>query len=214
MKGPKDRPWWSKCEIEYLHSLIGDYPTQLIIKRYLHWASMMNLPKRSSYAIEQKLRKLKISRIPVGIYITSGTLVKLLGVSYTTVDRWVQSGHLAPHLIESGDPRVRGIRPPRRLFLRSDMIQMALDHPRLLSGTPQENLFLLLEDAALAADIAQRFPKRIGRDPVPVICVETGQRYGSIAAAARAVYVTKNCLAEAVKTGRRANGYHWRRAVT
>lgn len=213
-KGTANRPWWSQRETEYLHSLVGDFPTPLIVRQYTRWAVKQGLPARSPYAIEQKLCKLGVSRIPVGRYITAGTLVKLLDISYTTVDRWVERGHLPAYVFASGDPRVHGVRPPRRVFKRSDVVQLAIDSPRLFAGTPRDQLFLLLENADLADNLAAQYPRRFGRDATPVECVETGQEYPSITAAAKAVYVTKNCLGEAMKRGSRAGGYHWRMVVS
>lgn len=203
---------WSRVETDRLLELLGDVPMHILTARYRQWASRMGHPERSPKAIEQRIRRLKGRRTPVGTYITSGTIVGLLGISYTTLDRWVERGFLAAERSPTYDRRAKRVRPPRRLFLRASVVQMALDYPERLAGTSRENLYMLLEDEQLADSISKKYPHRKGRDPVPVVCIETGQKYPSIAAAARANYVTRNCLYESIHRGTRANRRHWRYA--
>ena len=47
---------------------------------------------------------------------------------------------------------------------------------------------------------------------IPVVCVETGEVFPSGKAAAEFVGVTRGVVANAVKNGYKAGGYHWRRA--
>lgn len=49
--------------------------------------------------------------------------------------------------------------------------------------------------------------------PKPVLCVETGQTYPSIKAAARAAYVTKAVMQRAIRNGWAANSLHWQFAT-
>lgn len=46
----------------------------------------------------------------------------------------------------------------------------------------------------------------------PVVCIETGEEYPSIYAAAKANYVNKKGMLRAVTQGRMANGRHFRLA--
>lgn len=54
-----------------------------------------------------------------------------------------------------------------------------------------------------------RFSKR-GRPGNPVVCVETGTRYPSGAAAAASCDIAKSSISRAATKGFAAGGYHWR----
>lgn len=43
----------------------------------------------------------------------------------------------------------------------------------------------------------------------PVRCIETGQVYPSAAAAARSLYLSRNCIYQAINKSYRAGGYRW-----
>ena len=49
------------------------------------------------------------------------------------------------------------------------------------------------------------------RGRVAVLCVETGERFGSITSAARAMGVTEASVYQAARKGCRCRGYHWQR---
>jgi hypothetical protein len=194
-------PRWTKAERDYLWSLAGDYPLEILFNRYRRWAARHGHPRRTDIAISQKLRRHHISIYPIGEYITTGTLCKLLNLTTTTIDRWVYSGALQPIRLQAN---------ARRHYKRADVVELARKQPKLFAGTSQENLLLLLEDPELAQRISIQYPTRYTRDARPVVCVETGRTYPSSAAAARTVYVTRECLWEAAKKGTAAGGYHWR----
>jgi hypothetical protein len=68
----------------------------------------------------------------------------------------------------------------------------------------------LLDSERLAAKIAaMELPRLVQR--VAVECVETGQRYPSISAAAKAAYVANSRMRTVVIEGTTANGRHYRR---
>jgi transposase len=202
------RKRWTPDEHAALMEMVGDYPLDILIKKYQMWANKHDYPSRSPFAIHQRLRRQRVSVIPIGHYLTSGTLAKLLGVSYTTIDRWVARGLLVPSLQQTSSDSEH---PKRRVYIRRRIIELARSHPWLFGGTPRDNLFLLLESQRLVDSILEHYPTRFGRDRVKMLCVETGIRYESATAAARAVYVTKNCLTEAARNGTRAGGFHWKR---
>lgn len=51
---------------------------------------------------------------------------------------------------------------------------------------------------------------REGKGPKPVVCVETGRRYSSIAAAARGVGRSNAVIPAAIRRGGTCAGYHWK----
>lgn len=202
------RYWWTKEELDYLQSLVGDYPTSLAIEYFQQWASSRGYPSRSRASIRYKLQADFGSSIPIGIYITTATIRELVGVTYTTIDRWVELGFLKPHFHPS--PLSTGERTPRRHFLRSDLVKLARKMPHLFAGASRQNLFLLLENEDLADQIHERFPYRRGRDPKPVVCVETGKKYRSMTEAGNAVFCHRSNIHNAVVKGHKASGLHWR----
>lgn len=48
--------------------------------------------------------------------------------------------------------------------------------------------------------------------PMPVLCVETGEKFLSQSLAAEAKGVTQGAISAAVRSGRKSAGYHWHRA--
>ena len=69
----------------------------------------------------------------------------------------------------------------------------------------------LLDSEPLAAEIAaMELPRP--RQCVAVQCIETGRRYASIKAAARAAFVTPQRMAVVLARGSTANGRRYRRA--
>lgn len=203
---------WSSEETNYLEMLLGDYPFGLIVKYYQKWATENGWPARSRTSISDKIARIGKSKIPVGEYITSGTLKSLLNVGSKTIGRWT-SDFLPAESYTGDDSRITGEKPGKRYFKRKEIVKLARCRPELFAGTSKDNLFLLLEDEELAEQISQKYPRRIGRDPRPVVCVETGKRYSSVTEAAKEVYVTKNAIFNAMRKNRTAAGYHWRSAV-
>ena len=198
---------WTATEINQLLSLAGDYPTALLVTYYQQWATANNLPARTAVAIDRRLRLLGADREPIGVWIQTGTLTSLLGVSYTTVDRWVRRGYIRAHQFPCLE--YRGIHPPVRYFKRSEVRAFAKRQPEFFAGVSRQNLFLLLEDERLADDIASRFPSRTGKDKVRVRCVETGRVFESCAAAAKVYRLSRNGIWLAAKKGHRAANYRW-----
>lgn len=206
----KQRYWWSKQELDYLESLIGDYPASLAIDYFQAWAAKRRYPARSRSTIRFKIQASFGSSLPVGIFITTATLRELIGVTNTTIDRWVRLGYLKPHFHPA--PTSTGEKSPRRHYKRQDVVTLARDMPELFAGATRTNLFLLLEDGELADQIARDFPIREGRDPRPVVCIETGRRYRSMTEAARHLRCHRSNIHNAIVKGHAASGLHWRLA--
>lgn len=57
---------------------------------------------------------------------------------------------------------------------------------------------------------ANCFRGRPGRPGRAVVCVETGARYTSVAAAAASCDVARCCISRAATKGLSSGGYHWR----
>jgi hypothetical protein len=68
-------------------------------------------------------------------------------------------------------------------------------------------------EAARRAAIADRASRKNWHVIKAVVCVETGERYPSIKAAAEAVGRYRTALANALREGGRCAGFHWRYAT-
>lgn len=198
---------WTPAEINHLLSLVGDYPTALIVHHYQVWSALRGFPQRSDVAIDRRLRLEGVDREPIGVWIQTGTLTGLLGVSYTTVDRWVHRGYIRAHKFPCAE--YRGIHSPVRYFKREDVRAFARRQPECFAGVTRQNLFLLLEDARMADDISTRFPTRAGKDRRRVRCVETGRVYPSCTLAAKAHNSTRHSIWQAASRGCRAARFRW-----
>lgn len=198
---------WTPAELNQLLSLVGDYPTVLIVARYRAWAKRRGYPERSAVAIDRRIRMGNASREPVGVWIQTGTLTQLLGVSYTTVDRWVRRGYVCAHKFPCAD--YRGLHTPTRYFKRTVIRELAKRQPELFAGVSRQNLYLLLEDERLADDISTQFPSRPGKDRRRVRCVETGRIYASCSEAARLHGSTRHGVWQAAYRGCRASRFRW-----
>ena len=98
-----------------------------------------------------------------------------------------------------------------KYFMREWIREFAKKRPDLFAGFPESALFQILESEKMAMDLARRErPQWV--TPKPVVCVETGQKYPTIRAAARAAFVTNERMSKVIRKGGTANGMHWRAA--
>eukprot|EP00808_Paulinella_micropora_P032264 g11019.t1 len=52
----------------------------------------------------------------------------------------------------------------------------------------------------------------MARPGVPILCVETGEVYPTIYAAAGSIKVTPEAIHQALRKGYKSGGFHWKRA--
>jgi hypothetical protein len=191
------RPWTVE-DIEMLSSLAGDIPWPLVPGRFNN-----SRPRRTATALRRKAEELGLLRRCVGQYITSGALRALMGVSYERARRWILSGQLPARRWGQGRAFPYWIH-------RRDLRAFARERPELFGGLSEGQLVELLDSEPLAAEIAaMELPRP--RQCVAVQCIETGRRYASIKAAARAAYVTPQRMAVVLAHGTTANGRRYRR---
>jgi hypothetical protein len=190
---------WTVEDIEMLSSLAGDIPWPLVPGRFNN-----SRPRRTATALRRKADELGLLRRCTGAYLTSGALRAMLGVSYEQARRWILSGQLPARRWGEGQAYPYWIR-------RQDLRAFARERPELFGGLSEGQLVELLDSERLAAEIvAMELPRP--RQCVAVECVETGRRYRSIKAAARAAYVTPQRMAVVLAQGSTANGRRYRRA--
>lgn len=195
---PRKPPNWSAAELEALEDIATNQPSDLLTRRYNHWAAQNGYVQRTEHALRTKCSRRGIVCRPVGEWVSAGFVRDVLGIGNDTPQRWTERQWVTAHR----DPR------GRRTFRRTDLIRMAKERPAAFGGINPDRLFLLLEDRRLCNHIAKRFPRR-AMDPRPVRAIETGWHYPSVRAAAARVYITRQAIQEAIRTGGTAAGYHW-----
>ena len=189
---------WTIEDVEMLSSLAGDLPWPMVPGVFNNCR-----PHRTAIALRRKADDLGLLRRCVGQYITSGALRSLMGVSYEQARRWILSGSLPARRWGKGRAFPYWIH-------RRDLRAFAAANPALFGGLSEGQLVELLDSETLAAQIAtMELPRP--RQPVAVECLDTGRRYASINAAAKAAYVTPQRMAVVLASGGTANGRRYRR---
>ena len=191
---------WTIEDVEMLSSLAGDLPWPMVPGVFNNCR-----PHRTAIALRRKADDLGLLRRCVGQYITSGALRSLMGVSYEQVRRWI----LDPSMQLPARRWGKGRAFPYWIH-RRDLRAFAAANPALFGGLSEGQLVELLDSEPLAAQIAaMELPRPY--QPVAVECLDTGRRYASINAAARAAYVTPQRMAVVMASGGTANGRRYRR---
>jgi hypothetical protein len=195
------KPFWGPKEIEILDSLAGDMPLHMLITTYQNTAAQYKLPKRNPYAIYQKLKHLKIKWRSTGEWITPNEVAIMMGVDWKTVKRLIDNKKLTvKRFIDA---------PHTQCYVsRTDLRKLARKHPEIFGGMAEVDLVQLLDSEHCAAKIAaMALPKR--KQKKRVICIETGEVFESISAAARAAFVVRQGIQRAITHGGAANGRHY-----
>lgn len=193
----KSEPWTPQ-QSSLLQTVVGEYPWPMLPGRYNRQARVHGWPVRTPMALRRQCERLHLSRRAVGEWVTAGFIRALLGISYEAVKRWVRYGWLPAFECKS-------IYYVRRFELR----RLAHMKPHLFGGQDRSTLVQLFDSERLADQIvAMELPRP--RQCKPVICIETGKRYESIGAAARAAYVAASRLQRVIGTHKTAAGFTWR----
>ena len=193
--------YWSPAELMQLESMAGDMPASLLTRSYRIWASLNGYPRRSKAAIESAVCRNGMSLEATGRWVTLGNIYRTLGIPADGPQRWVDTGLLLSRHQSAG-------RRPVQYVRRDDLLAFARQHPDRLGGIPVERLALLLEDEELAEAIAAAHPRRPWHRKA-VRCVETGKTFPTTRAAAAAIWVRRQAITYALRTGGTAGGFHW-----
>lgn len=184
-----------------MEGLAGNIPFPLIPATYNQWATREGYPRRSANAIHQRARRQRLTTRVFGDWLTTGVIAETLGVDASMPRRWIRSDGLPARQLHHGAWRPWYVR-------RSDLVALARRRPELFGGIERGRLVQLLENERLADVIAAAHPRR-SNTPRRVRCVELGREFASIRDAARAVFVSRQLIQIAIRTGARAAGYHW-----
>jgi excisionase family DNA binding protein len=189
---------WSTEEVQALEQIAIDQPPDRVYATFCRWAALHGYPPRSAWSIRGRLSRSRVTIKAEGDWVGMRYVCEVLGISYDTPHKWTERHGIPCHRNGRG----------ARFFRRADLRQAAMERPQMFGGIAADRLFTLLEDRALVDDIAARFPRRAA-DPRPVRAVETGWRYPSVRAAAERVYVRRQAIQFAIRSGGTAAGYHW-----
>jgi hypothetical protein len=204
LQGERKFSHWAPAEVEQLLKLAGEMPLDSLVLRHRRWAAKHGYPVRTHNGIVNQLAIRGISAKPEGDWITISAVARITGRSSTTIADWIRIGGLT----------VGGSGPGNRCILRKELRRLAWEKPQLFAGMSQSQLLHLLELDELAEAIARDYPNRhpCAHHGYPVIVVELGRRFPTMAAAARACHMERHAVARAVREGRGAGGFTFRRA--
>jgi hypothetical protein len=193
---------WSAAETEQLTSLASDYPWDLVVRHYTHWASCNGYPARSRSSMQNRLRRLGYTIACVGQYVSTSTIQELASISDTTISRWCRQGS------------IRCFRQGKKIYIsRESLKNLARKRPECFAGQPYSKLYQLLESKELAEHLSSLPIVQKPGTRCPVRCIETGFTYRCAMEAGKAHWCTRSAIHWAVKTGNRAAGYHWERVA-
>lgn len=209
---------WSNAEDQQLISMVGSLPFQILCSGYNAWARSEGHPQRTRNAIGKRIKVLNAgSLIPVGDYLTTGSICLMLQCSDMVVHRWVKKGFIEAYTFKGSHyEQGRSNTTDRRTFYfrRKEIVQLARDMPHLFAGCTKQNLFLLLEDEELSESIAENHPRRNGA-PRPIKNLDTGHTFPSAKKAAdwankfSPFRTDRTGVAQAARAGCRAANYRW-----
>jgi hypothetical protein len=191
---------WTPAEIELLAGLAGEVPTRELRRRYNNVASRMGFPARSDSAIKSKASRLGYSTTASGKYVAAGELARSLGVPLDTVRHWIRAGFIASRQYRKGSGH--------HYVKRKAVVELARQRPQLFGGLDRTALMCVLEDEQLVELIASSYDRRPSARRA-VRCVETGQQFDSTRDAARAMWVRRQAITFAIRTGGTCAGWHW-----
>jgi len=198
---------WSPQEDATLSDLCGDIPWHLVPERYNSWAAAHEFPHRSAASLSSRQQALGLERQPIGEWVTTGLVCRILDISPNRIRAWLQS---FPSILRPARP---GRCPRSRIYIRRDRLRsLARLHPEQFAGCRADDLFMLLEDRDLADEIAADHPNPPAglagyrRPSRPVRCLDTNEIFPSAVAAAAAVGRSHGYLCQAIRSGWRCAG--------
>lgn len=186
---------WLPEEAAYLEQLVGDLPWPEVLRRFRVQRTRRGWPERSDHAVALRARRCGLKmRARLGEHTTPYGAGELLGCSGERVAAWLKK----PELLAILTPRMEG---NRRYISREAWRRLARQRPEVLGGFGADALFLLLEDRALADDVAGRY--QVSRGDFRVRCVETGRIWPNASAVAREFHLTPGAVSLAIRQRRR-----------
>jgi hypothetical protein len=191
---------WSQEEEDFLSLFCGDLPWPMVVQQVKRVGAIKGWPPRTTEAIKWRARVLGLSISCHGQWVRRETLAREMKTDYKQIMRLINGDRLKAKTINGAI-----------WISRAAVRNLAQREPQAFAGLSEAELFQVLDSEKLAEELAEM---KLKRPPLcrPVVCIETGWWYPSTEAAARAVYVCRTTMRQAIRTGGMANGRHWRYA--
>jgi hypothetical protein len=196
---------WQPEEIEFVRELAGEVPMNVLTHQFNSWAEDRGRPIRSRGAIQRQIWKRcgNISSIPEGEWLTTHDIGRAVDRCQEAVLRWAKLGHIhRQHVRKEGYGW---------FISRRGLRQIARSRPQLFQHLNRERLYSLLEDLEVVEHVLTADCRKLRRF-APVRCIETGETYRSIRAAANSLGCRPNTVAMALKRRGTAKGFRFEEA--
>lgn len=188
-------PWEKDADI-WLELKAGTLPMPLLLAAFHRAQRRQGWHPRTDYAIENRMRTLNLSRTCTENNIAKRELARVLGMNSMRPNGWIRRGLPC---------RVIGSR--RHCIRVRDLRQWLLENPHEAYNVDMFGLETMIgADAARSIAAAEHQRRGFRR---AVVCLDTGRRFDSLGAAARAYGVTHGAISKAIANGGRSAGYRW-----
>ncbi len=187
-------PRWGKKETDHLETILYQYSLSEIVINMQMWQKKLNLPLRSTQAIRQKCYKLGRTSGLQEDNLSKAQLATMLDIPAHRVTSWINRYGLFC---------TQRYRNREVSIAIKDFKYWAANNLEYLHSIESFRLHYFLSDK-----LVQTIPRAT---PFyrPVKCINNGQTFDTIAAAARAIGVHKVTLARAVENNWQCKGYRW-----
>ncbi len=179
-------PTWKLEENNLLEELCGVYPFPVIVRKVQSFQRCQGWAVRSECAIETQIKRLHLSVRRTLDNMNGQEMADALGVPYFRLRNWVKRSGCPFHKIGS-----------RAYIPLKEFRAWAMNHAHLVSDLNPENLLWVLQDQALVEQVCSTPPVQRGKK-CPVMRLDTEERFPTIAAAARSIYVEPAALRQAL----------------
>jgi hypothetical protein len=186
-------PRWLPEEVRYLDSILYQYPVPELVIKLQVWQKNRKTHVRSADAIRRKCYLLGRDRELQEDRLSKSQLAKMLNVSRERVTLWIVHGL----------PYTQRYRNREVSIAIKDFESWARENLNYLHSIESFRLQYLLPGELVSA-IPQKSPFRRA-----VRCVDNGQTFDTIAAAAKAIGTHKVTLTRAIAANRPCKGYRW-----
>ncbi len=195
---------WHPREIEILKDIAESMPSHQLVRAFNCAACGCGFTKRTTFSVWSKMKDLGLSLNSKYCVYTTTTVAETLGISVNTVRSWFR-----PNKENSLQfYKQRQSRCSTKYVTSKSLRDFARVNPQYFGGVDFVDLYILLGDIKLVEYITENFPHR---KRSRVRCVETGQIFNSQKEAAKAFFVSETAIHIAIKYGRTANNYHFKR---
>lgn len=210
---------WSAEDIDALCDYVGDMPIRLAHQVHCCWATRNGRPVRSMKSFVSKASEMKLHRRSTGEWISTAAIAAYLGTISNRVLDWIKrndessswiNGRLHGRQFPLSSDKATGMRTcPIWYVKRSDLRDFAKRNPHLFNHLDRMTLVAMFDQHATADAVLSAERRQYNCMRRRVRCVETGEVFPSISAAAKAQPIAREAVTRAVNHGTTAAGFHW-----